>query len=364
MIKVFYFYYNKNKYYSSTPIVNNFKMLFENKNFFLENNIEVTPFIDFVEKFDKNKLLTDDPKTSLDPNFESAMLEILSHLPELSQKYEKIIFLGFHPKPFTPIHRHYKTLKKYPNIYTALWQDDLQAYFHPENRIKKFDLVDRIITPSPIYFKNVAPHLLDKTSFFFYSIDFKYIKGCAQKFSRRKKKILLSGCINPNYRIRSEINQEILTNSKFAKIADVLHKPKMKEYNYANKKILPYGINYYKILGSYFGAFFAYYDAPMNFNLAKIIEILSVGCIGFFEESPLLQEELGLIPYVHYVPCTQNGELIIKTKFYKYFLNNVDGVGQKIAAQGKKYIEDNFSNKNELKNYIKIFNDIGKNEKK
>lgn len=363
MIKVYYFYYNKNKYYSSTPIVNNFKILFRNVDIFLENNIEVTPFINYVPQLDKNTMMTDDPKSSLDAHFETAMNEILLELPEVTEKFEKVIFLGFHPKPFTPIHRHYKKIKKYNNVYTILWQDDLQAYFQPENRVKKFDLCDLIITPSPIYFKNVAPQLLDKTQFFFYSMDFNFIKSCQNKFSRRKNKIILSGCINSNYRIRSEINQEILHNNKFAEIADVLYKPRMKEYNYKNR-ILPYGLNYYKILGAYKGAFFGYYDHPMNFNLAKIIEILSVGCIGFFEESPLLKEELGLLPYVHYVPCTSNGEFIKKIKYYKYFLDNEDNVGFTIAQNGRKHIEENFSNKNGIDNYIKIFNDIGKIPKK
>jgi len=358
MIKVIFFYFNKNKYYSSTPIVNNFKILFNNKSIFQEKNIEVTPFIEYVPDLDKTIMMTDEPKINLDKHIETAMKNIIPDLPEITKKFEKIIFLGFHPKPFTPMQRHYKELKKYDNIYTILWQDDLQAYFNPENRIKKFDFVDKIITPSPVYFKNKAPNLLSKTSFFFYSIDFKYIKGCSQNYSRRHNKILLSGCINPNYRIRSEINQEIINNKKFASIADVLHKPKYKEYNYSKNKLLPYGINYYKILGSYKGAFFGYYDYPMNFNLAKIIEILAVGCIGFFEESPLLKEELGLIPFVHYVPCTLNGELIRKTRYYRYFLNNEEG--KKIAEEGKRYVEQNFSNKNGIDNYIKIFTDIGK----
>lgn len=359
MIKVFYFYYNKDKYYSSTPIVNNFKILFTNRDKFDENNMEVTPFINYVHDLDKNKMMIDEPKNNLDGYFDEAMKNIIEELPELTEKFKKIIFLGFHPKPFTPIQRYFKTLKKYDNVFTILWQDDLQAYFHPQNRIKKFDFVDLLITPSPVYLKNVAPQLLDKTQFFFYSIDFNFIKGCNKKYSSRINKVLLSGCVNPQYRIRSEINIEIMTNPKFAVIADVIHKPRMKEYNYKDE-ILPYGINYYKILGCYKGAFFGYYDAPMNFNLAKIIEILSVGCIGFFEESPLLEEELGLKPLIHYVPCTKDGKLITKKKYYEYFLNNVDNVGYTIAKNGRKYVEENFSNKNGLNNYIKIFNDIGK----
>jgi len=359
MIKVFYFYFNKNQYYSSTPIVNNFKILFQNKPIFTQNNIDISPFIDFIPELDKNKMLIDTPKNEINNLFEIAMKNILIELPDILNNFSKIIFLGFHPNPFNIIQKYYNEIKKY-NCFTILWQDDLHAYFNAESRTKKLNFADLIITPSPIYLKNINSPIYDKSAFFFYSVDFKFIKGCSQKFSKRKHKIILSGCVNPQYRIRNDIYNEMIANKKFSNITDFLKKPKLKEYNYKNKNILPYGINYYKILGNYKGAFFGYYEQPLNFNLAKIIEILSVGCIGFFEESPLLKDELGLLPYVHYVPCTQNGELITKIKYYEYFLSNEDGTGMKIAEQGRKYVEENFSNNNGINNYIKIFNDIGK----
>jgi len=354
MIKVFYFYCNINKYYSSTPIINNIKTLFNNKNSFLDSKIEVTPFIKYIP--DMKSMLININKPEMTNYLETAMKNILEELPTIYKKYEKIIFLGFHPIPFQPMQTHYDELKKYPNVFTILWQDDLQAYFKTEHRRNKLTYADHIITPSPIYFKNIAPEYLDKSSFFFYNVDFRFIKGYSQKFSRRINKIILTGCVNPQYIIRQKIYDEMQTNDKFEKITAFLKKPKRKEYNYHEESDqLPFGKNYYKILGSYKGAFFAYYEYPMNFNLAKIIEILSLGCIGFFEESPLLKEELGLEPFVHYVPCTKDGKLITKTKYYKYFLNNEDNLGRKIAEQGRKYIEDNFSTKNGIANYKKLF---------
>jgi len=354
MIKVFYFYCNINKYYSSTPIINNIKTLFNNKNSFLDSKIEVTPFIKYIP--DMKSMLININKPEMTNYLETAMKNILEELPTIYKKYEKIIFLGFHPIPFQPMQTHYDELKKYPNVFTILWQDDLQAYFKTEHRRNKLSYADHIITPSPIYFKNIAQEYLDKSSFFFYNVDFRFIKGYSQKFSRRINKIILTGCVNPQYIIRQKIYDEMQTNDKFEKITAFLKKPKRKEYNYHEESDqLPFGKNYYKILGSYKGAFFAYYEYPMNFNLAKIIEILSLGCIGFFEESPLLKEELGLEPFVHYVPCTKDGKLITKTKYYKYFLNNEDNLGRKIAEQGRKYIEDNFSTKNGIANYKKLF---------
>lgn len=350
MIKVFYFYCNIDKYYSSTPITNNIRILFENK----LNNIELTPFIEFIDDLDNKKMLTNISKNLMDSYLLEAIEKILILLPDIVEKYEKIIFLGFHPKPFNPIQKYYDEIKKYKNVFTYLWQDDLQAYFKTKDRIKKLDYVDKILTPSPVYFKNVAPNLLSKTSFLFYSMNFDFIKDLNKPFDQKENKIILSGCINKGYKIRKRVYNEIKKNKKFASICDHIPKPFKKEYNYKNNENLPFGYNYYKILDNYKGAFFGYYEYPMNFNLAKIIEILSVGTIGFFEESPLLKEELQLEPYVHYVPCTKDGELITKTRYYKYFFEN--SIGEQIAKNGRDHILNKFSNENQIQNFIRIFN--------
>jgi len=358
MIKVFYFYFHKEKYYSSSPIVNNFKILFQNDPLFLQNQIELTPFTHFVPQLDKSKMLFDIPKDEMPQHLFSAMDKIIEILPDISKKYNKIILLAFHPTPFQPFIRNYKKIRDYPNIKTILWQDDLQAYFDNPNYTHKLDYPNHIITPSPIYFQNVAPHYLQKTSFFFYSADFQENEQFSIKWNERINKVILTGCVNESYKIRHDIAVERTKNKKFEEITDFIKKPRSKEYNYKNKTNLPYGQNYYKLLGKYKGAFFAYYQYPKNFNLAKIIEILSMGCIGFFEFSPLLENELGLIPFQHYVPCTKDGQLITKSKYYKYFLNDTDGKGSEIAKNGQQYIRDNFSNFNGIKNYINIFQKI------
>ena len=99
---------------------------------------------------------------------------------------------------------------------------------------------------------------------------------------------------------------------------------------------------------------------PKNFNLAKIIEILSMGCIGFFEYSPLLEKELGLIAMKHYVPCTnkEDGKLITDVEYYKYYLENKEGKGKIIAENGREYVRKNFSNQNGFENYVRILNNI------
>jgi len=90
-----------------------------------------------------------------------------------------------------------------------------------------------------------------------------------------------------------------------------------------------------------------------------------MGCIGFFEYSPLLEKELGLIPMIHYVPCTElseqlnkNNKLITDVNYYNYYLNNIDGKGLEIAENGKEHIRKYFSNNNGINNYLKIFKNI------
>ena len=359
MRKVFFFYYHKDKYYSSSPIINNFKILHEWRDKFLESGIEMTSMLEFLP-YSNKELLHPIPKEQVSEELMKAMENIVAILPEISKKYEKILFLGFHPTPFQPFIRYNKELKKYANVRTILWQDDLHAYFESEDKKVKLDYADHIMTPSPVYFENLFPEYLAKTSFFFYSADFEENEKFSKKWEKRFDKIILSGCINNSYRIRANIANEMVKNKKFGEICDFVKKPKMKEYNYKDNVILPYGINYYKILGKFKGAFFGYYEYPKNFNLAKIIEILSMGCIGFFEYSPLLEKELGLIAMEHYVPCTnkENGKLITDVEYYNYYLENRDGKGKIIAENGREYIRKHFSNKNGFENYVRILNNI------
>ena len=361
MYKVFFFYCYKDKYYYSTPIINNFKILHQMKKQFLEKNIEMTSILEFFPEYKNNdNLLHDISVEKLHEELLKAMENIMLILPDISSKYEKIIFLGFHPVSLAPFIKYYKELKKYANIKTILWQDDLHAFFKTPEAIKKLDYADHIITPSPIFFENTAAEYLSKTSFFFYSIDFTVNDQFYKKWEDRQNKIILSGCVSKGYPIRAIIRNEMEKNKKFREISYFLEKPRVKEYEYNGDKALPYGNNYYKELGKFRGAFFGYYLYPKNFNLAKIIEILSMGCIGFFEYSPLLEKELGLIAMKHYVPCTnkETGKLITDVEYYKYYLENKEGKGKMIAENGRDYVRKNFSNQNGFENYVRILNNI------
>jgi hypothetical protein len=327
---------------------------------FLEKNIEMTSLLEFLPHYGQENFMHEVSIDQLHEELMKAMENIILILPDISSKYEKIIFLGFHPVSLAPFIKYYKELKKFSNIKIILWQDDLHAFFKTPESKKKLDYVDHIITPSPIFFKNSATEYLLKTSFFFYSIDFTVNDQYYIKWEKRQNRIILSGCVSKGYPIRAIIRVEIRNNKKFKEISYFLEKPRVKEYEYNGNKVLPYGDNYYKELGKFKGAFFGYYLYPKNFNLAKIIEILSMGCIGFFEYSPLLEKELGLIEMKHYVPCTnkETGKLITDVEYYKYYLENKDGKGKMIAENGREYVRNNFSNKNGFENYVRILNNI------
>ncbi len=360
MYKVFFFYCYKDKYYYSTPIINNFKILHKMKKDFLEKNIEMISVLEFLPQYNKERFMHDVSVEQLHIELMNAMENIIAILPDIAGKYEKIIFLGFHPVSLAPFIKYYTELKKYANIKIILWQDDLHAFFKTPESQKKLDYVDHIMSPSPIYFKNTTAEYLSKTSFFFYSIDFTVNDGYYVKWENRQNKIILSGCVSKGYPIRAIIRNEIRKNKKFKEISYFLEKPREKEYEYKGDKVLPYGDNYYKELGKFKGAFFGYYLYPKNFNLAKIIEILSMGCIGFFEYSPLLEKELGLIEMIHYVPCTnkETGKLIIDVEYYKYYLENKEGKGKMISENGRDYVRKNFSITNGFENYVRILNNI------
>ena len=141
MRKVFFFYFHKDKYYSSSPIINNFKILHIWKEDFLKHGIEMTCMLEYLPQY-KDKNLKEDflysiSKEQISEELMESMGNIVLDLPNISVKYDKILFLGFHPMAFQPFIRYNKEIKKYPNIRTILWQDDLHAFFKTDESKKK-----------------------------------------------------------------------------------------------------------------------------------------------------------------------------------------------------------------------------------
>ena len=111
-------------------------------------------------------------------------------------------------------------------------------------------------------------------------------------------------------------------------------------------------MNYYNKLSEFKAAFVGHLLFPINYVVAKHIEVLMCGCLGFFEKNPLLEKELGLIEFVHYIPCSDdNGNLIEDENFYLKWLEK----GEQIAINGAIYVREKFGQKY-IDTYLEILN--------
>jgi hypothetical protein len=82
--------------------------------------------------------------------------------------------------------------------------------------------------------------------------------------------------------------------------------------------------------------------------------VLMHGCLGFFEYNPLLESQLGLVAFKHYIPSTDsNGNIIYDELYYTKYLESQEG--QFIAMTGCSYVRKMFGSKNYIQNYIKFF---------
>ena len=374
MRKIIYFYLCKARYYSSYPIINNFKILFDNYEKFKTYKLDPIPFTSYIKSITFEEYAKNPANTELVNEFKShkfpvqwefgydkmmllleeGMKELIEDINKNKSAYKKAIILVFHPVCYSLLYKERKVLeplKRELCLRYVLWQDDLHAYFKDGKRGESLSYLDCILSPSPIFFRNVKSDLIEKTKFFFYSMDFDLIKDI--NWDKRQKKILLSGSCNRGYPLRHQLLVNIKKEVPMSKVCAYLKRPRFKEYNRPVGTYLPVGLNYYEKLMEYQGAFFAYYEHPKNFNLAKIIEICACGCLGFFEKSPLLEEELGMKEFEHYIPITnEKGKLIDDVDYYERWLNGDDG--RRIAENGREYVKKNFSNWNGFINYVKI----------
>jgi hypothetical protein len=252
-----------------------------------------------------------------------------------------------------------KLIRKY-NIKTVFWMDDLHfpsLNLNNDQRLEneiienddRYINVDLIVSPSIDYFINIDCNLLRKTKFLFYFFDEKIINNFDpfDTYKNRINKILLSGKINNlSYPSRKQMYTNYFNNQD---IFEWLEHP-----GYHNLKHDIYHLEYYKKLSEYKGAIVGLAKFPINFLLAKVIEVLGSGCIGFFEASSLYKERLGLEEYIHYIPIEfdENNELIFLNHEYRYILDSEEGY--EIAINGYNYVKNNFNSVNFIKNIVKI----------
>ena len=247
-------------------------------------------------------------------------------------------------------------LLKLNNIKTIFWIDDLHFPCKENNRFD-LDLInnderyincDLIVSPSVDYFININSILKNKSKFFFYFFDEKLIDLYNPKYDYyyRKNKILLSGKINElSYTSRKLIYTNYIENKD---LYDYLQHPGYKNFkhNFIHK-------NYYDKLSEYKICILGLANHPLDFLLAKVIEILGTGSLGLFQKSNLYYERLGLIKNKHYIEIDiVNNKLVLDNEKYKTFFNNF--YYMKIAQNGYDYVKNNFNSFSFIKKVLKI----------
>ena len=251
-------------------------------------------------------------------------------------------------------------VKNKKNIKTIGWLDDLHYFAEIPLEKQKYKLaeysekytpsfllnLDYLISPSLLYFKNLNITEYDHKLFdFFYSLDPAYFDRFKNiSYSNRSSQIILSGAMAKGYRSRMLFNNLRNIDEKFNKLIYKLDHPGYYRSDNPSGDNIDFnkiGLNYYIELSKFKGAFVGHYNFPLNFCLAKHIEVLMCGCLGFFEPNPSLESQLGLKEYVHYIPCYKDGKLINDPDFYIEWIKN----GEEIAKNGQKFVMENFGEK-------------------
>ena len=248
-----------------------------------------------------------------------------------------------------------KLIKLY-NIKTIFWMDDLHFPCKEDNRFdlnlinndERYINCDLIVSPSVDYFININSILQNKCKFLFYFFDEKLIDKYNPKYDYyyRKNKILLSGKINDlSYTSRKLIYTSYTKNKD---LYDYLQHPGYKNFNhnFIHK-------NYYDKLCEYKICILGLANYPLDFLLAKVIEILGTGSLGLFQKSNLYYERLGLIKNKHYIEIDfVNDKLVLDNEKYKTFFYNP--YYMKIAQNGYDFIKEKFNSYSFIKKVLKI----------
>tara|TARA_B100000886_G_scaffold338830_1_gene302599 strand:- start:8663 stop:9664 length:1002 start_codon:yes stop_codon:yes gene_type:complete len=257
---------------------------------------------------------------------------------------------------------NYIDLIKKNNIKTIFWMDDLH---YPCNNLTNEDRLDKealnndfrynnanlIVSPSIDYFYNVGSKLINKSKFLFYYFDENIINNYNPiNFDKRISKILLSGKINNlSYKSRKQIYTNYFNNNQ---LFDYLEHP-----GYKKLKHKVYHNNFYNKLSEYKGAILGLGCFPINFLLAKVIEILGSGCIGFFEESELYFKRLNLIENIHYISIKKNeNNLVFDNNKFENIISSE--FGKQISKNGYNFIKDNFNSKTFSNKIISILYEL------
>lgn len=275
-----------------------------------------------------------------------------------SDEFNNAIIFAIHPGGFSGIHGSLNVRK---NIKYLIWQDDLHYFsnFAEDNATSKqkycgkytckiLDAANYIVTPSSIYFKNLGITDYDsKVINLFYFLDPIWFENLScRPYKQRTNQIILSGSITDGYKSRVQFFNLKSISGDFNDLIYKLDRPT----KHGDRKMVE--MNYYNKLSEFKAAFVGHHEFPINFCLAKHIEVLMCGCLGFYEPNPLLETQLGLKAYKHYIPCFENGTLIQDINFYKKWIDSEEG--EYIAKTGQEFVMNNFGNI-QIKKFFELF---------
>ena len=371
-------YHLKDFYNLSYPVLFNYLGLEKNRGLLAASGVDLVDYKLFLSQADI-KVVDSANRNNEDIDYVSYVRKAFSNLADImrsSDAYDGSTLIGFQNVGSDPFfYREGKCPWDYYNVFKSkgckfvMWMDDLHGFprfpkikdyeegkDYSECSDYRLDLVDRILTPSRHYYELLSSQYLSKTTQYFYSLNEDwYPEIDVSDFSKRETKVLLSGALSA-YPIRREIHS--ISRDKNAPLSELITVLASPGYNRTLKGFYDkVGLNYLKTIARYKGAFFGYGAKPCNFNLAKIIEILMCGTIGFFEFSPLLERDLGLVAFKHYVPLTDsNGKLIRDPAYYLKYMDS--DTGRQIASRGANHVRSEFSSGKRARQLVTILNEM------
>lgn len=300
-----------------------------------------------LEKYGLEVVTSIDISTKLN----STDFRIIEEINGGNADFDGSIFFGIHPYGISHIKKFSQEVKKKKNIKTVLWLDDLHHFAHYDKIRKdrgisvqkyseKYDplfiaSLDYLLSPSLVYFRNLDIIEYDsKLIDMFYFLPPYCFEKQFQPYSNRKNEIILSGVIGGGYTSRILFQQMKKRTPVFDKLIHIQPHPR----GDPESRDTVTEMDYYNKLSEFKAAFVGHHVFPINFLLAKHIEVLMCGCLGFFEPNSLLESQLGLKEYVHYIPCYNDGKMIEDINFYTEWIDN----GEEIAKDGQQFVMENF----------------------
>lgn len=361
------FHYLKENYTVSYSVILMFKYYGMMKDYFQSKGWKVMYITDYIENqndYTKITNLQENMKLSdeqINEIYQKAILNFIQRVKDTNE-LDNSYAIGHHPKGYDPLFTepNYKIFRE-KGLKLLLWQDDLHHLWRNQNKTwtdevsdRRFDRTDVILSPSKKFYQNLQHPYLSKTEFYFYCFNENFFnKLPVNNFFKRKNKIILTGAVGYQYPLRNQIYNFWRWNKEsgrgFSKYIDVFNHPGYDRHKNGGRT----GLDYYKLLNGYKGAFMAYLVHPINYPVAKIVEILACGTLGFFQYDKVL-DEMGLVRFKHYVPIKMDnlGKMDMDEKYYLKYLTTQEG--EKIAAEGCKFVREKFTMKKKADELIRI----------